>query len=1141
MGIRHMKFTSTFFMALLAVMIAVSSQAQTAAPATAANPNIVQVRPEAIVPLMKNAPKLDGVISPGEWKTLHVGRFVSQNGDFLSDRPGEYWIGSDGKMLYIAIRSAVHPQAGVQEKIKPRQDGGDVAGDLIYDDCIELWVDNNREGKDGQFVQIMVNPLGAIFDASFLRTERIMDKSWQSGLQQAHKVENGIWTAEFAIPFAKLGVPDGKPEIGFRVARNWKLPWDQARSEPQVRSFDTLENMSRILFTSNAPVLSETGWQTDTGIEVGLEVSNPTESPLPVTVKLGYNAIQQPRYFDTQTATLGPNENRRFAYKKDFFTPDNYTALGEILVTGTGDTVFYHRDFKWNTKPNPAKIWEASGPRPADEAVQFQIAYYPSYRILRWRAEFAALEGARDVTNIRVDVVPVEPKDAAPVSKDSVKPKDFSAEDQIQLPKLADGQYDVRLFLEGAPNGDKPFKTSRFRHIENFPWKNNTIGQSDVVVPPFTPLTVNEKHIGAIGRDYEMGNSGLWRQVTSLGKPLLADAMRLQTSSGTTVEGTLRVIEQKPTRVVASADWKTADLSGRTTSEWDYDGMMKVTIELFGSEAAPGKADGLDLLIPIKDSEAPFMHVCGEGLRGNYGGRVPAGEGEVWNSTKASRERLLGSFIPYIYIGGEERGITWFASNDRDWILDETGKSPSLVLERKNGVLLLRVRLVQKTVALIRNHKIVFGLQATPVKPMPEKWRQYSFAGGGPLDTVVLGMSMYWGADLYSTFPRNRDYTLLEKIARAKKEGVRDDAFFTSYTDANPDIKNEVNWSAAAGKGIKWIIPYTNLRGEITDTLEYNVYQDEWKFRNFQDVRQVESAKGSVDFVMTPVRSRQDFLLWNYREILQHGFDGIYWDNICIYDNENPVTGNAYRRADGSWQTDTDIWLLRELTRRTAIMFHEIGRPNLTMPHMTNANLVPVFAWTSSSLDWEWRYGTLDFQDRFSRDYIRATSLDRNTGNIPVILQGITEVQSKEKETWVERTRIASTATHELSIWQPDRLASSLRTYLISIGYGADAQVFNYWDENPVAKMEGVDAAWLVVKGHDKDGKPLVALVLGDYGDGGTAKVTLDTKRLGLPDKFTAENWEIPAEKSVGLNGTVTLSPLKKHDFRVISIYGERP
>jgi hypothetical protein len=128
------------------------------------------------------------------------------------------------------------------------------------------------------------------------------------------------------------------------------------------------------------------------------------------------------------------------------------------------------------------------------------------------------------------------------------------------------------------------------------------------------------------------------------------------------------------------------------------------------------------------------------------------------------------------------------------------------------------------------------------------------------------------------------------------------------------------------------------------------------------------------------------------------------------------------------------------------------------------------------------------------------------------------------------------TVPHEIAIWQPDALASRLHTDLRAIGYGTDAEVFNYWDANPVAKIEGVDAVWLVVKGRDQAGKPSVMVVMGDCGNGGTATVTLDAKRLGLAGTFAAENWEDPSDEAAGRHGVVTLSPLKRHDFRVLRI-----
>ena len=43
--------------------------------------------------------------------------------------------------------------------------------------------------------------------------------------------------------------------------------------------------------------------------------------------------------------------------------------------------------------------------------------------------------------------------------------------------------------------------------------------------------------------------------------------------------------------------------------------------------------DELTLRIPLKIAEAPFMHAVTDLLRFHYAGRIPAGEGEVYNTT----------------------------------------------------------------------------------------------------------------------------------------------------------------------------------------------------------------------------------------------------------------------------------------------------------------------------------------------------------------------------------------------------------------------------------------------------------------------------------------------------------------------------
>ncbi|MBV9848104.1 MAG: hypothetical protein JO250_00310, partial [Armatimonadetes bacterium] len=914
--------------------------------------NNPSVRPTAVIPFLTAAPKLDGVIAPGEWNTLHVARFVSQNGDLLERRPGEFWVGCDRQRLYVAVRSGVHPKLGALAKYVPR---GDADQDVVFDDAIEIWVDNAPDSAQGQFFQIIVNPNGAIYDARYDHRDKIAQKFWRADMQQSHQVKDGVWTAELAISLASLGITDPAQPLAMRVCRDYKNPWDQARWAPRVHSFDAPETMPRVRFTDSAPVVEELPVQDAQGVTIGLSLSNPTRQPLPLHVRLGYNAQDQPRYYQTSDLTLAPGETRQVVYRKPFFTPDDYPALGEAQVTDAAGGVLYHRDFKWQTRP-PGTLWDPVATPNVQEATHFDIAYYPSYHRLRWRADIAALAGREKVRRLRL-VVRAHGSDKALATQAVPVGKDYTALETAPLPALAAGQYEAALFLDGSRPAPRPARTVSFTHATGFPWEHNRLGLDDVVIPPFTPLTVRGRTIAAILRRHWMADNGLWAQVNALGEDILSGPMRLEVRQGGKViplSAHLRFQEARPTTVVAEAGWTAGSLHGRTTSQFDYDGCMKVTLDLSPSKMP---VEALDLLIPVKNDIASLMHACGEGLRSNYGGVVPPGEGTVWTSAQASRDQLLETFLPYLWIGGPERGLVWFASNDRDWVVDESGKQPALALERHGGTLILRVRLIQRPTALDRPRHLVFGLQATPVKPMPSDpdWRLRGVVSGGKFETNVLGMSMYWGADLYSVFPRRHDYTVVEKIAEAEKDGKRDDAFFKDYLARNPDIRAEVNSASTPGH-TDAVIPYTNIRGDITSTPEWVVYQDEWRRTEFND-RAAAPVPGSIDFSLTPAPSRIDYLLYHYRELLRHGVDGIYWDNICLYDNLSPVTGGGYNRDDGLFQPDTDIWQLRELAKRTAVMVHGMGRRNLLMPHMTDANLIPVFSWSTMALDWEMHYG----------------------------------------------------------------------------------------------------------------------------------------------------------------------------------------
>jgi len=1094
--------------------------------------NRASVKPVAVIPFMEKAPVIDGVIREGEWNTLYVSPFVSQSGDLLQTRPGEFWVGSDKKRLYIAVRSGVHPSAGAVTKVTEMLG----TGRLVFDDSIEIWFHNAPDGGPGQYYQVIVNSAGVLFDQEFDALEKIGRTYWRVDMEQAHVIEGDVWTAEFSIDLASIKVTDPTRPLAMRVCRNYKHGWNQSRWAPRVISFDAPETMPLVRFSESAPIVREAGFQDEDGIAVALELVNPGATPLPVTVKLGYNAEGQPRYFDETPAELKPGETRRFEYRKEFFTGDNYPALAEILVTGEDGTVFHHRDVKWHTRPQGTG-WAPMGDAKPEEAVLFGFEFHPTPRTVRWKVEFAGMKGRDDVKGVRFEIAPTN--GVNPVYTSSVPPTDsFAVPVQVMTFKdLPDGMYEARLYLDDAEASENPVKSVLFQHRTDFPWLNNTIGKDDIVIPPFTPMEVTDRTIKTVLRDHVMADNGLWEQVTADGRPLLAGPMRIEVvRDGKTesAKGNANVGARTPTAVAVSAEWQTTAVKGQTQMEMEYDGCAKVTLTFEPTDDQP--VDGLRVVIPLVDREMPLMHAVADGMRFNYAGRVPDGEGRIWGSDKASRMDLLGTFLPYLWIGGESRGVCWFAGNDKDWILDPAEKTAALELRRTGDVLELVVNLVQTPAVLGRKRTVVFGLMATPTRPMPENpsWRQMGIVSRVPREHnyTILGMNTYWGVDLFGLVPRGGDYEIVRQIAAVGRGEPRNKEFFDDYMARNPDIRNEINWSSNAGAGAG-IIPYTNLRGDNSRTsAEWFVYQDEWRNEPFAARVSQPGRGGTVDFVVALPPSRVDFVMYYQKKLIENGFAGFFWDNIRIYSNLNPIHGDAYVRAVGGVQPDTDIWRIREVTKRTAVMLHSMGKRNATVPHMTNAALIPAFTWTGFNLDWEWKYGATDFQDRFSRDYIRACSLGLQHGSIPVVLAGIRQTTGREQTAWVERTRIAVCVPHEIKVWQTDTLFGKLTEAMIDLGYGTPAcAVHNYWDENPVVRIEDMDGIFLALSSKDQ-----VMLVISDYGEGGTARITLDVERLGLAPDFTAANWENPEAVVTATEGVIELKDFRKHDFRVLII-----
>jgi hypothetical protein len=136
----------------------------------------------------------------------------------------------------------------------------------------------------------------------------------------------------------------------------------------------------------------------------------------------------------------------------------------------------------------------------------------------------------------------------------------------------------------------------------------------------------------------------------------------------------------------------------------------------------PVRVSSLAFDIPVRESQATLLHEVTDAIRRTYAGLTPGGKGTVWDSKRLlNTDGTLGNIKPLYWLGNEDRGLCWTVESDQGWFLDE--EKPAIEVVRQRGEVVLRLNFINRPVVLNKPRTISFGLQATPVKPMPKGWR----------------------------------------------------------------------------------------------------------------------------------------------------------------------------------------------------------------------------------------------------------------------------------------------------------------------------------------------------------------------------------------------------------------------------------
>ncbi|MCM8804390.1 MAG: LamG domain-containing protein [Candidatus Omnitrophica bacterium] len=683
-------------------------------------------------------------------------------------------------------------------------------------------------------------------------------------------------------------------------------------------------------------------------------------------------------------------------------------------------------------------------------------------------------------------------------------------EKKWEIPELKEDKYTIEIEIKDK-KGEKIKGEEKTFIRKKFIWENNNLGITEKVYKPFEPVRVENNRVKIVLREYHMNKFGLFDKVITKGRDILSEPIKIK---GETEKGDIKwdiynskgkFIEEKDTHCIYEGNVLGDALKIKTKTKIEFDGCAKIEMEIEPT-GIKEKINSLYLEIPLKEKEIELFHQFVDTTRINYSGKLPEGEGIIWDSSKAKRGKMwLNNFVPYIWLGKEERGIAWFGENDKGYITEKNYQKPNETkpiqeIERKDGKIILRVYLINKPVVLESPTKLVFGLQASPTKPMPDNWRK-------KLPFIPCGISVVpWGGlECSYQGPYRDDWEIVDKIIECREKRKLEEETKKWFEEYNkkynpPFVFGTKPWIESVNQFAEFcsrigsekpIVVYQEEMAASSVRDEWKTYQDEWTseaylytriwpdeniFRKIGDI----SSSQYVNFT----KSYQEYGVWYANEWLKRGI-GLYWDCDWLHPAYNLKMTDAYITENGEIQPCVTIWNQREYHKRVwnqlCYWREKRKEPLEWVLHRTNNQILPLHTFGTANLDHE-----LGNTKPFTPDWLRTETIGLQVGNYPLSLYPVSGNQNeiinklpKEKQLKIEW---AMRMVHEIQrgpLWE--KTISDLDKIIFDFGYGEEKiEVRNYWEEEPILEINNERVKWLGLI--DKEKKELM-LVLSSWSE----------------------------------------------------------
>lgn len=952
--------------------------------------------PRITVSVCEKAPVIDGILSPKEWEDAAcIGGFMSAATGEMAGRQTQVYITYDSDRIYLAFLSPVAAGETLQANAQSRDEA------VWNDDAIEIFLPGR---KNDFYYHFIGNSKGIFYDSQGDQ------KEWNGAWQYQCGIRDNEWVAEVSMGFSDLGTrcPADGDTWRVNLCRDWQSP-QEFTAWPKIKSFNDSKLYGYLKFKKESPVARINSFDfVDQTIDIKAKIFSKDIKRLHsfkgrLSLSVGDKKILEEEIEPLFDAAANVSKTAVFDIKKEI-ADKKADKVTLSLADNQGEMFFFSEiPFRWAS------------------AVGLKMVHRPT----EGQSDLFIDLGNMDIKSpaAAVEVVAVE----GGVAYQKIEVKDFivgGGRAKIDTRSLKSGEYKV---VTRILDGDKVVFEKALTFVKpSAEWRNSHVGVTDKVLSPWTPIKVKKESggqkVGLLcwGREYGFDKTLFPSRIITQGEAILSSPIELAADlGGKKVEWEnveLKITEGKDAKVSFTTTAKHETLKAQVKGYLEFDGMMYFELEL--DPASPVSLDRLVLNIPFKQKHAQYW------MRPF---QVPPNSGRAIGSE--ADWKWEDKFECFTWVGNYDGGLTWFAESVSGWKLKDSSKAVGLY--RAKETVVYRLNLIDAPVVLDKPVKIAFGIQATPVKALPGRWREWGV--NSKQQNIRLQTE---GATTYSGYPESSDLAHMRQyVADSRSRDLQ-------------------------------AVPYGNLIIIPDDTPEWLWYGNQWEMPSVASGDPTPSG-GRYRGICPAVKDVRNFMTYKYEKMAKEvGYRGLYFD-WCW-------GAPCYSRNHGHEPGDFPILALREFMKRMYAMMKAIDPENTIIVHTSGGACTPFASFADITLQGEelggigkgvWQTSLVDV---ISPNYFRANNLARPLGLVPWYLPSA----NSEYESLV--TFLLLHDVHFLyDRWEEK--ATSFYKAFAAFGIGsADVAFFPYWlnDQYVKASFQPKEGA----KGSVKYPEPMVSI-----------------------------------------------------------------